>query len=89
MDGVEVWLDLDPTQGRADRYGRLLSYVWLDETTMVNEVLVREGFAHEYTYDADYKYRELFMADQDAAEAGAVGLWAASTCGGDTEDAAN
>jgi micrococcal nuclease len=51
LDGREVWLEFDPSQGRKDRYGRLLAYVWLDHSSMVNETLIREGFAHKYTYD--------------------------------------
>ena len=71
MDGHKVWLEFDPTQDRTDRYGRLLAYVWLDGGGMVNEHMLRDGFAHEYTYEQPYKYRTKFKAaERSAREAG-------------------
>ena len=87
LAGSRVWLEYDPTQGREDRYGRELAFVWTGET-LVNEVLVREGFAHEYTYDATYKYRDIFLGDEVSAERQERGLWSPTTCAGDTTQAA-
>lgn len=44
---------------RRDRYGRLLAYVWVDDS-MVNEILVRQGYAEPYTYPPNVKYAERF-----------------------------
>lgn len=88
LDGAVVWVETDPTQGATDRYGRTLAYVWLDETTLVNEVLIRDGFAHEYTYDTPYAYRDVFLAQQQAAQSAALGFWSPDTCAGDTTQAA-
>ena len=83
LSGQSVWLETDPTQDKLDKYGRTLAYVWLDQT-LVDDVLVREGYAHEYTYGKPYAYQARFLADQAAAKAQGLGFWSASTCNGDT-----
>ena len=60
LRGRQVWLEYDPSQGRHDRYGRDLAYVWVGATRTVNETLIREGLGREYTYDRPYRYRALF-----------------------------
>lgn len=60
-----------------DRYGRLLRYAWLEDGTMVNELLLQAGLAVVVTFPPDVKYVEdrLLPAQRAAAEAGR-GLWA-------------
>lgn len=63
-DGI-VWLEYDQTQ--RDRYDRRLAYIWFqigDDIYMVNEVMVRNGWAASETYRPDVKYK----AELDAAE---------------------
>lgn len=58
-----------------DRYGRVLRYVWLNDSEMLNLVLVRAGYAHASPYPPNVKYRELFHnAEKEAREANR-GLW--------------
>ena len=89
LTGRSVWLEYDPTQDRRDRYGRSLVYVWLDDHTMFNELMVREGYAHEYTYELPYRYQQQFRDAQAAARTGQRGLWSPSTCAGDTDQPAD
>ncbi len=84
MDGTQVWLEYDPSQSRRDRYGRTLAYVWLADAVLVNEEMVNEGFAHEYTYGAPYKYRDIFRIAEQAARAAERGLWSPATCAGES-----
>jgi micrococcal nuclease len=84
LDGRSVELEYDATQGTLDRYGRTLAYVWLPDGRLFNEVMIAEGFAHEYTYDVPYRYQARFRAAQHAARDAQRGLWSPSTCGGDT-----
>ena len=58
-----------------DRFGRVLAFVWTD-ATMVNEAMVREGWAVLYTVPPDVKYAERFRRAQKEARAGRAGLWA-------------
>lgn len=89
MDGTQVWLEYDPSQGRRDRYGRTLAYVWLNDNMLVNQQLVSEGFAHEYTYDDSYKYRDTFRHAEQAAQTAELGLWNPATCAGSTQTQTN
>ncbi len=84
LDGTQVWLEYDPTQNRRDRYGRSLAYVWLNDTELVNQRLVNEGYAHEYTYAAPYKYQDAFRDAEQAARTAQRGLWNPTTCAGNT-----
>ena len=47
----------------------------VDGDTMVNEVLVREGFARVATFPPDVKYVERFLAAEQAAREENKGLW--------------
>lgn len=85
MDGTQVWPEYDPSQSRRDRYGRTLAYVWLSDAGLVNEKMVREGFAHEYTYETPYKYRDTFRDAEQAARTAERGLWSPTTCAGNTK----
>lgn len=63
-DGV-VYLEYNQTE--RDRFDRRLAYVWYqigDDVYMVNEVMVRNGWAESDTYKPDDKYKEQL----DAAE---------------------
>lgn len=88
LSGKLVRLDADASQDEEDAFGRLLRYVFLASGEHVNLILVRQGFAHEYTYRLPYKYQAEFKAAQREAEQEQVGLWSPSTCNGDTERAA-
>jgi micrococcal nuclease len=87
LAGHQVLLETDDSQGRWDRYGRELVYVWIDGQ-LFNLEMIKGGFAHEYTYDAPYRYQQQFKDAERAAAAAGVGLWASDTCGGDTTKAA-
>lgn len=57
-----------------DRYDRLLRYVYLPDGTLVNEELVRNGYAFYYPY-FPFSKSTAFKADQQAAMAAHKGLW--------------
>ncbi len=71
-----VRLEADPSQDDRDQYDRLLRFVHLGDEN-VNQLLVREGFAKEYTYQKPYKYQTEFREEQKTAKANRVGLWEA------------
>ena len=61
---------------RTDVYGRTLAYVWLDERTLFNEVLVGEGFASAYLkYPFDPARMERFKTLEAEARRAQKGLW--------------
>jgi len=71
--GSPVLLEHDVTL--TDRYGRLLAYVWVGPT-LVNEAMVRDGWAVLYTVPPNVKYAERFRRAQNEARTGGAGLWA-------------
>lgn len=75
-----VTLVSDPTQGDRDKYQRLLRYVYLQNLTFINKILIEEGYAFEYTYHLPYKFQAEFKEAQKQAEIGKHGLWADNAC---------
>lgn len=65
-----------------DKYGRLLRFVYLEDGTLVNEVLVREGYAYASVYPPDISKKDLFSEAESAARIEKQGLWSPDTCDG-------
>ena len=72
-----ILLESDLTQGEKDKYGRLLRYIHTGRGLNVNEKIIEIGGAKEYTYDKDYKYKELFVNAQNTAKKDKLGVWGA------------
>jgi micrococcal nuclease len=75
LTGKKVALESDPTQGERDKYNRLLRYVFLENGTNFNLLMIKEGYAYEYTYDIPYKYQIEFKTAQNNAMNAKIGLW--------------
>ena len=89
LSGQKVRIEKDSTQGDRDKYGRLLAYVWREEGLFFNEYMIKQGYAHEYTYDLPYKYQTQFKRDQTYARENQLGLWSLNTCNGNTTTTTN
>lgn len=72
--GKTVRLEKDVSN--RDKYGRLLRYVWIDEV-LINEQLVRDGYAQVSTYPPDVKYESRFLNAERESRANSKGLWGA------------
>ena len=72
VEGKEVKLEKDVSE--TDKYGRLLRYIWLGDM-LVNEYLVREGYAQSSSYPPDVKYQDRFVEAQKQAREEKKGLW--------------
>lgn len=73
VEGKMVRLEKDISE--TDRYGRLLRYVYVGDV-LVNDALVRQGFAHSSTFPPDVKYQQKFMEAEREARENNRGLWA-------------
>jgi len=73
QSGVPLRLERDVAA--TDQYGRVLAYAWLG-STLVNEAMVRGGWAVLYTVPPNVKYAERLRRAQNEARAGSAGLWA-------------
>jgi micrococcal nuclease len=87
--GRTVLLERDVSE--RDRFDRLLRYVWLESggtRTMVNLVLVEDGFAHAVTFPPDVRYVDLLRAAERSARMAGRGLWAEASGAGPGSSAA-
>ena len=82
-EGAELRLERDVTD--ADRFSRLLRYVYLADGRMLNELLVEGGYATVYRFPSDVRHEQrLRDAEERAREAGA-GLWTACEAADDED----
>ncbi len=79
--GNEALFQADLSQGKRDRFGRLLGYIFLDGTNLA-EKMIRDGYAYEYTYRKDnpYQYQKIFQNAEREAKKEMRGLWAPGAC---------
>jgi len=68
---VRLEFDVQPI----DKYGGLLAYVYLLDGTMLNALLVQEGYAQVMTVPPNVKYKDLFLKLQREATEQGKGLW--------------
>jgi len=73
VEGKEVTLERDVSE--TDRYGRLLRYVYVDET-FVNGELVRLGLAEAKAYPPDTRYQDILEQLESEARQAGQGMWA-------------
>ncbi len=75
LEGKRVRLEADASQQERDKYDRLLRFVFLEDGTNVNALMIREGYAYEYTYNLPYKYQTEFKDAERDARTNSRGLW--------------
>lgn len=80
VEGKLVRLEKDVSD--KDRYGRLLRFIYLEDGTFVNDILVREGYARVSTFPPDVKMATQFKTAEREARDAKRGLWADDTCAG-------
>ena len=59
-----------------DKYGRTLAYVYLEDGTFVNRLLVTEGYARARNYPPDSRYQKTLKEAEEEAKGLKKGLWA-------------
>lgn len=79
VEGKRVRLEFDQANthlGHKDRYGRTLAYVFLEDGTLLNAEIVKQGYGFAYTRFPFARMEEFRRLEREAREAG-QGLWAA------------
>ena len=74
LTGRKVRLEYDVQ--RYDRYKRTLAYVYLEDGTFLNALLVKEGYATAATFPPNVKFSSQFAKLQREARSKRKGLWA-------------
>lgn len=72
LEGKEVRIVTDPDGDRRGSFGRLLAYVYVDETNF-NLALLENGYAR--VYDSTFSLSSEFDAAEEDARSNSVGLW--------------
>jgi micrococcal nuclease len=78
---TDAHINLEKDISGADRYDRLLRYVYLPaneiraDDVLVNEAVLRAGHAKTLAIAPDNRYRDLFASAQDEARRAERGLW--------------
>lgn len=75
---VDVVTDVDTT----DRFGRILTYLYLDGV-LINAELVRRGAAIARPFEPNTTLQSHLESAEATAQATGAGMWAATACGGD------
>lgn len=78
--GRRVSLEEDLSQDRIDRYGRRLAFIWIEDqrgrpAKLVQWMMVKRGYASEYTYDEPHAWVDELQGAQRAAQRAGRGLW--------------
>ncbi len=58
-----------------DKYGRRLGYLRTPDGRLINEMMLRDGYAVLFTFPPNVKYAGLFTAAQREARERRVGVW--------------
>lgn len=73
VEGRRVSLEFDLE--KYDRYGRLLAYVYLKDSTFINAEIIKQGYASLMTIPPNVKYADLFLKLYQEARQNQQGLW--------------
>lgn len=69
-----IYIKNDPNSAEEDKYGRLLGWVYVDDT-LLQELLVKNGYAKvAYIFD-NYLYTNELLKYQELAKKNKVGIW--------------
>jgi len=71
--GVFITIEFDVKE--IDRYGRLLCYVYLSNGKMLNEEIVKAGYANVKAIPPNVKYEDRFLDAFKYAQEAERGLW--------------
>jgi micrococcal nuclease len=70
-DKIKIEFDVE----KRDRYHRLLGYVYLPDGRMLNDIIIRNGYASPLTIPPNVKYRGRFSKSYKFARSHRLGLW--------------
>lgn len=80
LENKKVKLLADSTQSDKDQFDRYLRYVVLEDETDVNQEMIQDGYAYEFTYDIPYVNQTKYKEAQALAKQNNLGLWNQSNC---------
>ncbi len=76
INGQLVQLRTD--REKRDKYGRTLAQVYLRDGRWINDIMVREGLAHVYSFAPNFYWTDSLLKSEAAARNEMRGLWKSS-----------
>ncbi|NLO72020.1 MAG: nuclease [Porphyromonadaceae bacterium] len=73
LKGKKVRLEFDVQ--KYDRYQRTLAYIFMEDGTLLNDYIVRSGFAVVSTFPPNVKYQHRFLKSERFARDKKLGMW--------------
>lgn len=70
---------LEKDISETDKFNRFLRYVWVDDI-LINDYLVKKGYAQAISYPPDVKYQQQFLESQKQAKENNNGFWNKNLC---------
>ncbi len=80
LENKMVEVVYDESQGKQDKYGRILAYIILPDGRDFGELMLSEGYANEYTYDQKYDKQAKYKQAEKFAQENKLGLWNEEAC---------
>ncbi len=75
LTGYSVTIKTDSTQNILDKFGRILAYIDREDGLSINQYLLENGYAREYTYSKKYEKQNAFKILETNAKEEKKGLW--------------
>lgn len=69
------WVYIEYDIKKTDDYNRHLCYVWLEDGTLFNMMLLEKGYGKLSVYPPNIKYVDYFVLAQKASKAQKAGIW--------------
>ena len=75
IDIEVLWLFCPMVEMERDKYKRLLGYVYLSDGKMLNDEIIKAGYANDMTIPPNVKYQDRFLRAYEQARERKRGLW--------------
>lgn len=75
IDASSQTLTIEYDIEHRDKYGRILAYIWANDGRLINEEMLRSGYAVLFTFPPNVKYVDRFISAQKEAKDKKLGIW--------------
>ena len=70
----KIELEYDSKSSKTDKYGRVLSWVYVDDE-LLNDEIIKNGYGKVAYLYAKYKYVDILQVHEKKAQASQLGIW--------------
>ena len=73
-NGDKIELEYDSNSSEKDKYGRVLAWIWIDDS-LLQEELVKNGLARTYMLQDNYRYAGRLQLAEEEAKNNHINIW--------------